>query len=31
MAVWLANALIVLPTIGEGFAGSCHLTVAGMV
>jgi len=30
VAVWLANALIVLPTIGEGLAGSRRLTVAGM-
>lgn len=27
---WLANALIVLPMTGEGFAGSRHLTMAGM-
>ncbi|QKJ88662.1 hypothetical protein PMPD1_3748 [Paramixta manurensis] len=27
---WLANALIVLPATGEGFAGSRHLTLAGM-
>ena len=30
-AVWLANALIVLPATGEGFAGSRHLSLAGMV
>lgn len=30
VAVWLGNALIVLPTIGEGLAGSRRLTVAGM-
>ena len=30
-AVWLANAVIVLPATGEGFAGSRHLTLAGMV
>ena len=28
---WLANALIVLPWIGEGIAGSKHLSIAGMV
>jgi hypothetical protein len=30
-AVWLANAAVVLPATGEGFAGSRHLTLAGMV
>jgi hypothetical protein len=30
-AVWLANALIVLPATGEGFAGSRHLSLAGIV
>jgi hypothetical protein len=30
-AVWLINALIVLPAIGEGIAGSRDLTLAGMV
>jgi hypothetical protein len=30
-AVWLANALIVLPALGEGFAGSYRLMLAGMV
>jgi hypothetical protein len=30
-AVWLINALIVLPSIGEGIAGSHDLTLAGMV
>jgi len=30
VAVWLANALIVLPAIGEGVAGSRRLTLAGM-
>jgi hypothetical protein len=30
VAVWLANALIVLPTTGDGIAGSRRLTVAGM-
>jgi hypothetical protein len=29
-AVWLINALIVLPSIGEGIAGSRDLTLAGM-
>ncbi len=30
IAVWLINACVVLPATGEGFAGSAHLTVAGM-
>jgi hypothetical protein len=30
VAVWLANALIVLPTTGDGIAGSRRLTVAGI-
>jgi hypothetical protein len=30
VAVWLANALIVLLTTGDGIAGSRRLTVAGM-
>jgi hypothetical protein len=30
-AVWLANAALVLPATGEGFAGSRHLTLAGMI
>jgi hypothetical protein len=30
-AVWLINALIVLPAIGEGIAGSRDLTLAGMI
>lgn len=30
-AVWLLNACVVLPLLGEGFAGSRTLTVAGMV
>lgn len=30
-AVWLANAFVVLPLIGEGIAGSAHLSAAGMV
>ena len=29
-AVWLLNAAVVLPVIGEGFAGSKSLGVAGM-
>jgi hypothetical protein len=31
VAVWLANAAVVLPATSEGFAGSRHLTLAGMV
>jgi hypothetical protein len=31
IAVWLLNAIVVLPTTGEGFAGSAHLTFAGIV
>jgi len=30
-AVWLANAAVVLPATSEGFAGSRHLTLAGML
>jgi hypothetical protein len=30
IAVWIANAAMVLPLTGEGFAGSRHLTLAGM-
>lgn len=29
-AVWLLNAAVVLPVTGEGFAGSSHLSLAGM-
>lgn len=29
--VWILNAVVVLPATGEGFAGSDHLTIAGMV
>jgi hypothetical protein len=29
--VWILNAAIVLPLTGEGFAGSAHLSVAGMI
>ena len=31
VAVWLLNAAVVLPLTGEGFAGSAHLTVAGVL
>lgn len=31
IVVWLLNAAIVLPLTGEGFAGSTHLTIAGML
>jgi hypothetical protein len=30
LAAWLTNALIVLPLIGEGFAGQRHLSLLGM-
>jgi len=30
-AVWLLNATVVLPATGEGFAGSAHLSLAGMI
>jgi hypothetical protein len=30
-SVWILNAIIVLPLIGEGFAGSRHLSAAGML
>jgi hypothetical protein len=30
-SVWILNAAIVLPLTGEGFAGSAHLSVAGMI
>jgi hypothetical protein len=29
-ALWLLNACLVLPATGEGFAGSVHLSVAGI-
>jgi len=29
--VWIANAALVLPLTGEGFAGSLHLSMAGML
>jgi hypothetical protein len=31
IGVWLINASVVLPTTGEGFAGSAHLTAAGIL
>jgi len=31
IGVWLINACIVLPATGESFAGSAHLTTAGML
>ena len=31
IGVWLLNACVVLPASGEGFAGSAHLTAAGML
>ncbi len=31
LLVWLANAFIVLPWIGEGIAGSRYLSAAGMI
>jgi hypothetical protein len=31
IAAWLLNAIVVLPATGEGFAGSAHLTLAGIV
>jgi len=30
IAIWVINSIIVLPLIGEGFAGSKSLTLAGM-
>ena len=30
-AVWLANALVLLPVLGEGFAGSRYLTLPGIL
>ena len=29
--LWVLNAAVVLPLIGEGFAGSHHLTLAGII
>lgn len=31
LLVWLVNAMIILPWIGEGFAGNLHLSLAGML
>lgn len=31
IAAWVLNAAAVLPATGEGFAGSAHLTPAGIV
>ena len=31
LGVWLANSVVVLPLTGEGFAGSAHLGLAGML
>ena len=31
LLVWLVNAVVVLPWIGEGFAGNQHLTLAGIL
>ena len=31
LVVWLVNAAVVLPLIGEGFAGRAHLSVAGIL
>jgi hypothetical protein len=31
VAVWVANAVIVLPAINEGFAGSRHLSLLGIM
>lgn len=30
VGAWLLNAFVVLPATGEGFAGSAHLTLAGI-
>jgi len=30
LLIWLLNSAVVLPAIGEGFAGSRHLELAGM-
>jgi hypothetical protein len=29
--MWLINAMVILPSTGEGFAGSAHLSLAGML
>jgi hypothetical protein len=31
IAVWLLNAVVVLPSTGQGFAGSAQLTLAGIL
>jgi hypothetical protein len=31
IAVWLANATVVLPATDQGFAGAAHLTFRGMI
>lgn len=31
LLVWLANAFVVLPWIGEGIAGSAYLSAGGML
>ena len=31
IGMWFLNATVVLPATGEGFAGSRHLTLAGMI
>ena len=31
LAVWIVNAAVVLPALGEGFAGSRYLSFAGLV
>lgn len=31
VVLWILNAAIVLPLTGEGFAGSAHLSLAGMI
>jgi hypothetical protein len=30
-ALWILNAVVILPATGEGFAGSAHLSLAGMI
>jgi len=31
VGMWVLNATVILPATGEGFAGSAHLTLAGMI
>jgi hypothetical protein len=31
LAVWIVNAVVVLPATAEGFAGAAHLTLPGMI